>query len=120
MSLLKARKVLQLKEREFTRNEKEELLTKLKQTMDLYSELMAQHSKSSLERDNPQGTYDHFNNKWRLQDPAFQELKIPDHLICPISKELFVDPVLLKDGTVFERTSIDNIWDEEAKSWKGN
>ena len=52
-SLLKARKVLQLKEREFTRKEKEELLTQLKKTMDLYTELMSQHSKSSLERDNP-------------------------------------------------------------------
>ena len=52
-SLLKARKVLQLKEREYTRKEKEELLTKLKTTMDLYTELMSQHSKSSLARDNP-------------------------------------------------------------------
>ena len=51
--LLKARKVMQLKQRRHTRQEKEALLDRLKQTMDLYSELMSQHSKSSLERDNP-------------------------------------------------------------------
>jgi len=61
VQILKARKVLQLKNREHTRKEKEELLERLEKTMNLYKVLMAQHSKNSLERDNPQGTYDHFN-----------------------------------------------------------
>ena len=107
-SLLKARKVQQLRERERTRHEEEELLGKLRQTMELYAELMSQHSKSSLER-----TYEHFNNKWRLQDPAFQVLQISDYLLCPISKtqileqqgdwvSISVQSTPLEDRSVFE------------------
>ena len=86
--------------------------------MDLYSELMSQHSKSSLERDNPQGTYEHFNNKWRVQDAAFKDLVVHDHLICPINKTLFVDPVLLIDGRAYEKSAIDDVWDDERKQFK--
>lgn len=100
-----------LREREHTKQEKTVLLDQLKETMDLYIKLMSQHSKSSLERENPQGTYDHFNNKWRVNDPAFQELKIPDHLQCPLTNALFVDPILLSCSCVFEKSELDKQWE---------
>ena len=113
--LLKARKAEQLKQIKQTREEKESLLERLQKTMDLYEELMAKHSKSAVQKDNPKGTYEHFNRKWRIKDPAFQELKVPDHLICPITKEMFVEPILLTCSCVFEKSVIE----ERKAAWEG-
>ena len=48
-----------------------------------------------------------------MQDDAFKDLVVHDHLICPINKTLFVDPVLLKDGRAYEKSAIDDFWDDE-------
>lgn len=38
---------------------------------------------------------------------------IPQHLICPLTKKMFVDPVKTVYGTVYERKAIE----EHLKQW---
>lgn len=52
-----------------------------------------------------------------MQDAAFKDLVVHPHLICPINKTLFVEPVLLKDGRAYEKSAIERVWNEESKQF---
>ena len=83
--ILKCKKVQCLKQRQHTQEEKTDLLRRLKETMQQYQTLMEQHSKQAAQNDRPMDTYKYFEEKWEKQDPAFQELKVPQYLICPMT-----------------------------------
>ncbi|XP_064844619.1 uncharacterized protein LOC135555798 isoform X2 [Oncorhynchus masou masou] len=44
----------------------------------------------------------------KLVGEELTEKFIPPHLICPLTKKMFVDPVMTKYGTIYERKAIDN------------
>lgn len=41
------------------------------------------------------------------------EEAVPDHLICPITRQLFQDPVVASDGRTYERTAIQRVLDSD-------
>ena len=45
-------------------------------------------------------------NKYYDDDDDEMMIEVPDDLICPITQELFRDPVMDKDGLTFEREAI--------------
>lgn len=55
--------------------------------------------------------FDLFSFLKKLVDPVPQFL--PQHLICPLTKKMFVDPVKTVYGTVYERKAIE----EHLKQW---
>ncbi len=44
------------------------------------------------------------------------ETTIPDEFICPISQQIMLDPVVIADGHVFERTSIEKWFKSKTTS----
>ncbi|KAM8839036.1 uncharacterized protein ACB058_015598 isoform 2-T2 [Synchiropus picturatus] len=48
-------------------------------------------------------TMDEIQKNWAAPAPQF----IPPHLICPLTKSMFIDPVKTKYGTVYERKAIE-------------
>lgn len=55
--------------------------------------------------------FDLFSFLKKLVDPVPEFL--PQHLICPLTKKMFVDPVKTVYGTVYERKAIE----EHLKQW---
>ncbi|XP_067467653.1 uncharacterized protein [Thunnus thynnus] len=43
----------------------------------------------------------------KLVEPVEQPVFVPEHLLCPLTKKIFVDPVKTKYGTVYERKAIE-------------
>ena len=50
-----------------------------------------------------------------LQDEARKEMGPPYELVCPITLEVIVDPVMTVDGQTYERAAIERVFEDTAK-----
>ena len=50
-----------------------------------------------------------------LQDEARKEMGPPYELVCPITLEVIVDPVMTVDGQTYERAAIERVFDNTAQ-----
>lgn len=99
----KANKVKFLTSRLKDKTTKFDLLKKLKETIEQYSNLMKNHSMDQAEVEKADQTFVYFNTKWRTKDKSFQELKVPEYLLDPIYKQIFSVPVMIACGCHFEQ-----------------
>ncbi|STX52079.1 U-box domain [Legionella busanensis] len=58
-------------------------------------------------------------NKVKNQEPINEHLKVPDYLVCPITKLIFLEPIIVvPSGKCYEKEVIDRLLQEAAKVGK--
>lgn len=64
----------------------------------------------------PKGTKGRSSGRLSLRNSASIEVRIPEEFICPISKQIMKDPVIVFDGNTYERDAIVAYMKEHNKS----
>jgi len=72
--------------------------------------------KIKVQKAAPKGTKGRSSRRLSLRNSASIEVRIPEEFICPISKQIMKDPVIVFDGNTYERDAIVAYMKEHNKS----
>lgn len=61
-------------------------------------------------------SYYHREHERELLIEAFDAVKVPDTFLCPITKEIMIDPMVASDGHSYEREAIETVLRTSKKS----